>query len=210
VRDYKHVVRSLAYTAPSHLNLRPATFRLSRKLLHNFLADIMAELYDQSIQPSPLHRLNQTLLQIDPYILPPYPNLSLVAGRLDPPLLDITLSQLLLQQSNTFPHNECLIIPWTGCRWTYKDLWDASNSLARALLKNGVKPRDRVGIMAGNCEQYVAVFFACARIGAMCVTLNNTYTVMEMENALRVTRKYFVLKPCTATTSLSFELISRC
>lgn len=43
----------------------------------------------------------------------------------------------------------------------------------------GIKPGDRVGIMAGNCEQYVAVFFACSTIGAILVILNNTYTADE-------------------------------
>jgi len=134
-----------------------------------------------------LQRLNQTLLQIDPYILPPYPNLSLVSGPLDPPLLQITLSQLLYQQVEQYPHNEAVVIPWTGARWTYQRLWNESNLLARALLKYGVRPRDRVGIMSGNCERYIALFFACARIGAICVTLNNTYTATEMEYALKHT-----------------------
>ncbi|KAF2729229.1 acetyl-CoA synthetase-like protein [Polyplosphaeria fusca] len=143
---------------------------------------------DEERRNDVLERLNQTLLQIDPYILPPYPNLSIVSGPLDPPLLTITLAQLLEQQASTFGDQECLIIPWTGARWTYRRLWDESNLLARALLKHGVRPRDRIGIMAGNCESYVAVFFACARLGAICVTLNNTYTATEVEHALKHTR----------------------
>lgn len=146
----------------------------------------MGELYEP-MHNEALQRLNQTLLQIDPYILPPYPNLSLVAGPLDPPLLSITLAQLLKQQVAICSDRECLVIPWTGARWTYQRLWDESNLLARALLKSGVRPRDRIGIMAGNCEHYVAVFFACARIGAICVTLNNTYTAKEAEYALKFT-----------------------
>ena len=146
----------------------------------------MAELYDSSRNDA-LQRLNQTLLQIDPYILPPYPNLSVVAGPLDPPLLQLTLSQLLAQQTRQYADNECLVIPWTKARWTYRQLWEQSNLLARALLKYGVRPRDRIGIMSGNCEKYVAVFFACVRIGAICVTLNNTYTATEMEFALNHT-----------------------
>lgn len=146
----------------------------------------MAELYDSSRNDA-LQRLNQTLLQIDPYVLPPYPNLSVVAGPLDPPLLQLTLSQLLAQQTRQYADNECLVIPWTKARWTYRQLWEQSNLLARALLKYGVRPRDRIGIMSGNCEKYVAVFFACVRIGAICVTLNNTYTATEMEFALNHT-----------------------
>jgi acyl-CoA synthetase (AMP-forming)/AMP-acid ligase II len=148
----------------------------------------MAEIYDQSRNDA-LARLNQTLFQIDPYILPPYPNLSLVSGPLDPPLVQLTLSGLLRQQVQSYPDNEAVIIPWTGARWTYQKLWDESSLLARALLKYGVRPRDRIGIMSGNCEKYIALFFACVRVGAICVTLNNTYTAVEMEFALRHTSK---------------------
>ncbi|KAH5061968.1 hypothetical protein HBH70_186990 [Parastagonospora nodorum] len=147
----------------------------------------MAQINDRS-RFEALRRLNQTLLQIDPYILPPYPNLSLVSGPLDPPLSQSTLSQLLYQQVELYPNNEAVIIPWTGARWTYQKLWTESNLLARSLLKYGVRPRDRVGIMSGNCERYIALFFACARVGAICVTLNNTYTATEMEYALKHTK----------------------
>jgi non-ribosomal peptide synthetase component F len=150
---------------------------------------VMAELYDQT-RHGALQRLNQTLLQIDPYVLPPYPNLSLVSGPLEPPLLQITLPQLLAQQAQVYSDRECLVIPWTGARWTYQDLWEESKLLARALLKYGVRPKDRVGIMSGNCEKYVALFFACLRVGAICVTLNNTYTATEMEYALKHTSQY--------------------
>jgi len=147
----------------------------------------MAGAQDQSRHDA-LQRLNQTLLQIDPYILPPYPNLSIVTGPLDPPLSQLTLSQLLYQQTEQYANNEAIVIPWTGARWTYKRLWNESNILARALLKYGIRPRDRVGVMSGNCERYIAVFFACARVGAICVTLNNTYTATEMEYALKHTK----------------------
>jgi len=150
----------------------------------------MAYIQDHSRHDA-LQRLNQTLLQIDPYVLPPYPNLSIVSGPLDPPLLQFTLSQLLYQQVERYSHNEAIVIPWTGARWTYQRLWNESNLLARGLLKYGVRPRDRVGIMSGNCERYIALFFACARVGAICVTLNNTYTATEMEYALKHTSKCF-------------------
>ncbi|KAF1831747.1 acetyl-CoA synthetase-like protein [Decorospora gaudefroyi] len=147
----------------------------------------MSEIYDHTPSTA-LHRLNQTLLQIDPYILPPYPNLSIVSGPTSPPLQELTLSQLLHQQVQRHARNTAVIIPWTGARWTYQKLWDVSTLLARALLQAGVQPKDRIGIMSGNCEKYIALFFAIVRVGAICVTLNNTYTDVEVEFALRHTK----------------------
>jgi acyl-CoA synthetase (AMP-forming)/AMP-acid ligase II len=59
--------------------------------------------------------------------------------------------------------------------------------LAKALLARGIRPGDRIGIMAGNCEQYASVFFACMRIGCILVILNNTYTSSEARYALKFT-----------------------
>lgn len=93
--------------------------------------------------------------------------------------MDLTLGELLELQTYQHGTRECMVIPWTGARWTYNELNQQSSSLAKALLDTGIGVGDRVGIMAGNCEQYAAVFFAVAKIGAILVILNNTYTPTE-------------------------------
>jgi long-chain acyl-CoA synthetase len=77
-----------------------------------------------------------------------------------------------------------LVFPWTGVRWTYADLKDEAERLARGLLAMGIHKGDRISVMAGNCEQYISVFFAAARVGAILVVLNNTYTPSELYYAL--------------------------
>ncbi|KAI0020852.1 hypothetical protein F4780DRAFT_314667 [Xylariomycetidae sp. FL0641] len=117
--------------------------------------------------------------------LPQQQNLSLLYGPVDPPLVDLTLGELLDLQCQHYGTQECIVTPWTGARWTYNELNQQSSQLARALVSLGIGVGDRVGIMAGNCEQYAAVFFAVARIGAILVILNNTYTPMEAQYALK-------------------------
>lgn len=112
-------------------------------------------------------------------VVPATQKLSLLHGPTDPPLVDLTLGELLELQTYQHGTRECLVIPWTGARWTYNELNQQSSSLAQALLARGVGAGDRVGIMAGNCEQYAAVFFAAAKVGAILVILNNTYTPTE-------------------------------
>jgi long-chain acyl-CoA synthetase len=58
------------------------------------------------------------------------------------------------------------------------------------MLAMGIQKGDRVGIMAGNCEQYISVFFAAARVGAILVVLNNTYTPSELYYALNHTGNF--------------------
>ncbi|KAJ6786901.1 hypothetical protein PWT90_00043 [Aphanocladium album] len=116
---------------------------------------------------------------IRPEVPPETEKLSLLHGPVDPPLVDLTLGELLELQTYQHGTRECLVIPWTGARWTYNELNQQSSWLAQSLLDMGIGVGDRVGIMAGNCEQYAAVFFAAAKIGAILVILNNTYTPTE-------------------------------
>ncbi|KAF1812367.1 long-chain-fatty-acid--CoA ligase [Eremomyces bilateralis CBS 781.70] len=117
----------------------------------------------------------------------PANDLSILHGPSDPPLVSLTLSGLLDLQCFRYGERECLIVPWTGARWTYSQLRDESIKVAKLLLDVGIRKGDRVAIMAGNCEQYVAVVFAVARVGAVLVVLNNTYTANEALRAMRHT-----------------------
>ncbi|KAJ4291442.1 hypothetical protein N0V88_006035 [Collariella sp. IMI 366227] len=126
----------------------------------------------------------QVPVQPEGLVLPRPQRPSLLFGPTDPPLVDLTLGELLNLQCLHHGHRESIVIPWTGARWTYNELNHHSRLLAAALLEMGIGVGDRVGIMAGNCEQYAAVFFAATRIGAILVILNNTYTPTEAQYGL--------------------------
>jgi acyl-CoA synthetase (AMP-forming)/AMP-acid ligase II len=119
---------------------------------------------------------------------------SILHGPSYPPLVTLTLGGLLDLQCRRYGPKECLVVPWTGARWTYDDLRLQSINIAKMLLDVGIRREDRIGIMAGNCEQYVAIVFAAARIGAILVVLNNTYTAAEALRALRHTGRYLIAK----------------
>lgn len=142
-----------------------------------------------------VQRLNQTLHILDPASRPQALQISLVHGPIDPPLLNFTIGELLDFQAAKYADREALVIPWTGTRWTYGDLKEQSLVLARGMLSMGIRPGDRIAIMAGNCEEYVAVFFAAARIGAILVVLNNTYTATEATYALNHTGEWRRCRP---------------
>lgn len=131
----------------------------------------------------------QRLQQTTSHVLPATAPLqwSIVAGPTHPVLLDITLGELLTLQALQYGDYECLVFPWTGARWTYTDLKAEADRVAQGLLTMGIQKGDRIGIMAGNCEQYICLFFAAARVGAILVVLNNTYTPSELYSALNHT-----------------------
>ena len=132
-------------------------------------------------------RLQLTLNHIQPEPLPPKITPSIVHGPAESPLWEMTLAELLEYQSQRHMHDECMVVPWTGTRWTYGQLHAESQKVARGLIAQGVRLGDRIGIMAGNCEQYISVFFAAASVGAILVVINNNYTLTELTYALRHT-----------------------
>ncbi|RAL15882.1 putative long-chain-fatty-acid-CoA ligase [Aspergillus homomorphus CBS 101889] len=112
---------------------------------------------------------------------------SLVHGPCDPPLKALSISQLLDEQDNKYGSREAIVAFKTGARLTYHDLNLKTKQIARALVVDGVRSGDRVAIFLGNCEAYAEIFLAIARIGAIAVLLNRTYTPDETQNVLRST-----------------------
>lgn len=109
---------------------------------------------------------------------------SYVSGPLTPALWSKTLSHLIEEQAVRYGSHTAAAFPWQDVRLSYRDLWDHSETLAKAMLSCGLQHGDCVAIMAGNCFQYITAFLGAARIGCPYVVLNNTYSPQELTNAL--------------------------
>lgn len=112
------------------------------------------------------------------------PSLSFIQGPTEPALREIHLGQLLDQQASKYAAKEAIICSSTQQRLTYNDLSESSRRVAKGLLALGIQHGDVIGIMAGNCVEYVELFFAAGRIGAILAVFNNTYTSNELDHAL--------------------------
>jgi fatty-acyl-CoA synthase len=99
-------------------------------------------------------------------------------------LLDETLGENLRRTRDRFGDRDALVVRHQGKRATYRELWDEVDLAARALIANGVRKGDRVGIWAPNRYEWVVVQFATARVGAILVTINPAYKAAELEHAL--------------------------
>jgi fatty-acyl-CoA synthase len=83
-----------------------------------------------------------------------------------------------------FGSREALVDRPTGRRWTYEQLDDDVNLLARALLARSIAKGDRVGIWAPNCAEWVLTQYATAKIGAILVNVNPAYRAHELTYAI--------------------------
>jgi acyl-CoA synthetase (AMP-forming)/AMP-acid ligase II len=111
--------------------------------------------------------------------------LAFVQGPSEPELWRKKLGDLIDEQEQRFGDRDALIVPWQSAKLSYRQLAERSRLVARALLGLGLQHGDCVGIMAGNCYQYIEVFLGGARIGCPVVVLNTTYTPEELGNAVR-------------------------
>ncbi|SNS11310.1 AMP-binding protein [Actinacidiphila glaucinigra] len=105
---------------------------------------------------------------------------SYASGTGTTPLLGDTIGRNLDRAVAAWPHSDALVDVPSGRRWTYAQLGDAVDDVARGLLAKGVGKGDRVGIWAVNCPEWVLVQYATARIGAIMVTINPAYRVHEL------------------------------
>jgi len=82
-----------------------------------------------------------------------------------------------------------------GDGWiNYKRLKDYVDRFASGLLQIGVKKGDVISIILGNSPQYVIVYYAAQKIGAIPTGVNPTYKATEVLHQLQITKtKYIVV-----------------
>jgi fatty-acyl-CoA synthase len=100
------------------------------------------------------------------------------------PLFGETIGENLRRTVERFGDREAIVVRSQGYRATYRQLWDQTSALARALLASGVQRGDRVGIWSPNRFEWVVTQFATARIGAILVNINPAYKTSELQYAL--------------------------
>src|SRR6266702_1682557 len=57
-------------------------------------------------------------------------------------------------------------------RYTYADVEPRTKRLARALLRLGIQPGDRIGTLAWNTHRHFELYYGISGIGAVCHTIN--------------------------------------
>ena len=82
----------------------------------------------------------------------------------------MNVGNILRFACRNFPNKECLICDEE--RFTYSQLNERVNRLAAGLMDMGLRKGDNAAILLQNCSQYIEIYFALAKIGAVAVPLN--------------------------------------
>ena len=95
----------------------------------------------------------------------------------------LTVSRALARNAASAPAGEALVFKQTRVAWAELDAW--SDRLARSLLATGVARGQAVATFMPNCLEWVALFCALAKIGAVIVPINFRYKAAELADVLK-------------------------
>jgi fatty-acyl-CoA synthase len=109
---------------------------------------------------------------------------SYVHGASRDSLLGETIGENLRKTCTRFPYREALISTHQDFRATYRDLWEQTTMVAKALMAINVKKGDRVALWSLNRYEWVLVQYATARLGAILVNINPAYRASELAYVL--------------------------
>jgi len=107
------------------------------------------------------------------------------SGPIDKSLIDQTIGDNLATTVATHRDREALVVRHQNVRWTYQELADRVDELAKGFLARGFEVGDRIGIWAPNCAEWVLTQFATAKIGVILVNINPAYRTHEVAYALK-------------------------
>jgi acyl-CoA synthetase (AMP-forming)/AMP-acid ligase II len=101
------------------------------------------------------------------------------------------------------PTIEAVVDLGSGHRLNYRQLNSRVNQTANALFALGLRPGERVGLLAATCTEFIETYYASAKIGTVTVLMNWRLLVDELE---------FLLTDSGATTlvfSAEFDAVVR-
>jgi long-chain acyl-CoA synthetase len=95
----------------------------------------------------------------------------------------MTIGDLLVRNANKFPDKEALVAE-DGVRLTFRMLNERVDRLCQALLGIGLKKGDRIGVLVHNCHQFIEIYFAAAKTGAIFCPYNNHLREWELKDII--------------------------
>src|SRR5689334_14866709 len=104
------------------------------------------------------------------------------------PLWEKTIGQMLDEAVERWGGCLALVSCHQSKRYTWRELRDAADWVARGLWSLGIRPGDRVGLWSTNCAEWVMLHMGCARAGAVLVNVNPAYRTHELAFTLRKSR----------------------
>lgn len=96
-------------------------------------------------------------------------------------LSERTLGDWLEHWAKETPGREYIVYSDRDLRFTWREFNARVDDMARGLIAIGVTKGSHVGLWAQNVPDWLTFLYACAKIGAVCITVNTNYKQNELE-----------------------------
>ena len=110
---------------------------------------------------------------------------SYASGPSDKPLLGSTIGKFFDYAAGRYAEREAVVSIHQQVRFTYSELAERVNKLAKAFISAGFQKGDRIGIWSPNNVQWLITQYATAKAGLILVTINPAYRSHELAYVLR-------------------------
>src|SRR6266702_1928964 len=106
----------------------------------------------------------------------------------------LTFGQLVDRAAEQWGDREALC--FRGRRWSFTQFREETDRAAKGLIAAGVEPGDHVCLWLANSPEFLFIFFAVARLGAVLVPINTRFRTRDMA---------YVVTQSDATTLISAD-----
>lgn len=109
------------------------------------------------------------------------------------PLIGMTIGDWFDLIAERYPDTDAIVSQHQGTRFTYREMQQQVNRVAKGLLSLGIKKGDRVALWSTNTAEWVIVQFATAKIGVILVNINPAYRTHELEYVLQQSQSQMLM-----------------
>ena len=102
----------------------------------------------------------------------------------------MVVGDLLARNALKFPENAA--IRQDGTSITYRELNERANRLANALIGRGIRKGDRIGVYLRSMHQFIEIYFAAAKTGAIFCPFNAGFREKELEGIINYSEPRFL------------------
>lgn len=96
-------------------------------------------------------------------------------------LFDRTLGDWLEYWAKETPDKDYIVYSDRGVHFTWSEFNTRVDNMAKGLAAIGVEHGTHVGLWAQNVPDWLTFLYACAKLGAVCITVNTNYKQSELE-----------------------------
>jgi acyl-CoA synthetase (AMP-forming)/AMP-acid ligase II len=97
-------------------------------------------------------------------------------------LYDYTVYDFICRNAQIYPDRDSVV--FNDVRLTHRQFKEKCDRLAAGLLQAGVNKGDRLGVVAHNCDEFMILYGAAAKLGAILLPVNWRFQQNEVEYVL--------------------------